>query len=265
MTGRPAAVLVGAAGKQGTEYLDVLRDRVRWVGLIDRRSTPPAGRSGDIPLYRSVEEAIGRADFQVAVVTVPHHAHFDIAQTLLRSGKHVIKEKPLALNLAQARALAQLAMAADRSLLTIVQRNYREPFLRAVSDLRLIGSPYWYKYEYHMNLSGPTSGWRSDRRLAGGGVLVDMGYHVIDIVNRLFGPPANIGALFSYCFSEMERKMLDDVASLAASYDSGLRGTIAISRHHYRRTEKLEVLGPRGAIVVTPTAYRRYSRTGGAS
>jgi predicted dehydrogenase len=89
-----------------------------------------------------------------------------------------------------------------------------------------------------------------------------MGYHVIDMVNRLFGPPTGVGAAFSYCFSEMERKLLDDVAVLAASYDSGLRGTIAISRHHYRRTEKLEVLGSRGAIVVTPTACRRYSRTG---
>jgi predicted dehydrogenase len=255
----PRAVLVGAYGKQGCEYYHSLNDAVLWAGLVDPATASPGTNA--IPRFGSVRDAIQAVDFDLALVAVPHRAHFAISDELLRAGKHVLKDKPFGLTVREATQLAALSQHTDRAVLTLVQRNFQRPFQQAYTELALIGKPYRYRYDYHIDLARPTSGWRADRNLSGGGVLCDMGYHVLDIVGRLFGSPMKIIAEFSYRFHEMRQRKLEDCVSLTLSYAAGLHGTISISRHHYRRHERFEILGSKGAIVVSPSHYYRYSRS----
>lgn len=253
-------MLIGAGGKQGREYWDQLSDVVRWVGIAESEPTKldfiPNGSTYVAPSW---EDLVGQLDFELAVVTLPHRVHLEATLGLLNAGKHVIKEKPFAVTTHDAQALIESATANDRSVYTIVQRPFLPAFRHLENALGLVGAPFWFLYQYHINLASATSGWRAVREISCGGALLDMGYHAVDILVRCFGPPNIIRSRFSYCFDEMQDNALEDTADLAFTYtNTGLQGTVHISRHHYRKLERFEVLARNGSVVATPSRVETF-------
>nr|WP_055700164.1 Gfo/Idh/MocA family oxidoreductase [Streptomyces silaceus] len=261
---RPRALMVGFAGHQGKEYLPVVREYADIVGGID--VAPEGGALADhwgFPRFTGIGEALKRVDFDVAMVTVPHSEHFPVCRELLLHGKHIVKEKPFAVTEEEARQLVELAEAADRSVYTLLQRNFNPVFRFARRNLARIGEPYWFSYDYHFNLAQPTSGWRASREQALGGVLLDMGYHLIDVLSGMFPEPTRVNAAFVHHYQEMRDRHLEDLVSLMCSYPSPtLSGSLRISRHNHEKSERLCVLGTGGALNVEPHAATVHS-TGG--
>ncbi|MEU9335590.1 Gfo/Idh/MocA family oxidoreductase [Streptomyces sp. NPDC048290] len=248
--------MVGFAGHQGQEYLPLVRESADVVGGVD---PAPAARSladaWGFPHYDVLGQALGTVEFDAAVVTVPHSEHFRVCAELLAQGSHVIKEKPFAVTEREARQLVQLAQRADRSVFTLLQRNFDPVFQFARENLARIGEPYWFSYDYHLNLAQPTAGWRAARGLAMGGVLLDMGYHLIDALCGLFpaSEPPRTHSVFAHQYQETRDRRLEDLVSLQCSYPStGLAGSLRISRHHHEKAERLCVLGSDGALTVVP-------------
>ncbi|MYU25225.1 Gfo/Idh/MocA family oxidoreductase [Streptomyces sp. SID8352] len=251
---RPRVLVVGFAGHQGKEYLPVVRENADVVGGVD--PAPAASSLADaweFPHYTLLGEALARTEFDVAVVTVPHSEHFPVCSEILAHGRHVIKEKPFAVTEQEARQLIHLAQQADRSIFTLLQRNFNPVFRFARENLTRIGQPYWFSYDYHLNLAHPTTGWRASRKHAMGGVLLDMGYHLIDVLSGMFPEPSQVHSAFVHHYQEMRDRRLEDLVSLMSSYPAtGLKGSLRISRHHYEKAEHLCVLGTEGALNVTP-------------
>lgn len=266
--GRLRAVVVGAAGHQGRQHIQTLRRLQAIVdvcALVDvrRREAAEVAARFQIPCFGSVSEAIANTAFDVAIVAAPHHAHYDLTTELLCSGSHVIKEKPLAANSKEAADLVRLARTRSLGLFVIAQRSYRLPFLFAKEKLQSIGVPYSFTYEYCKSFTEPTGGWRATRRLSCGGVVLDMGYHIIDAVVRLFGSPARVAAETSYCYPQTLSESLEDSASIVLGYaPRDLQGCITLSRHHYCEREELEIVGSGGVIVMEPHQCAIYSRGG---
>jgi len=261
---RRRVVVVGAAGKQGQEYLRLLPRDLVLAGVVDSDAgVRRIGARHVVPSLHSVDAAVDRLDFDVAVVAVPHHAHVEVASTLLGAGKHVIKEKPLAVTAADAHRLVDLARRHEVTLCTTVQRSYRRALRHARAQLPRIGAPYWFAYDHHAALPAPTSGWRSSGAAAGGGVLLDMGYHAVDVVRAFFGRPRSVGASFAYCYDAMREQCLEDLANVTLTYPDGrLTGSVTVSRHHYRKHERFEVLGSAGGLLVEPERVVRFARDG---
>ncbi|MEO3973475.1 Gfo/Idh/MocA family oxidoreductase [Streptomyces sp. CAU 1734] len=258
--------MVGFAGKQGREYLPIVRESADIAGGVDPAPAAAslAGEWG-FPHYGLLGEALEKADFDAAVVTVPHSEHFPVCAELLAHGRHVIKEKPFAVTEREARQLIHLAQRADRGVLTLLQRNFDPVFRFARENLARIGRPYWFSYDYHFNLAHPTTGWRASREQAMGGVLLDMGYHLIDVLTGMFPEPEppRVYSAFVHHYPEMRDRRLEDLAGLMCSYPStGLVGSVRVSRHHYEKSEHLCVLGTEGALNVGPGAAVLHS-TGG--
>lgn len=203
------------------------------------------------PHYDALGEALEKVEFDVAVVTVPHSDHFPVCVKLLAHGRHVIKEKPFAVTEQEARQLVSLAQRADRSVFTLLQRNFHPAFQFAQENLARIGQPYWFSYDYHLNLAHPTTGWRALREQAMGGVLLDMGYHLIDVLCGMFPEPPRVHSAFVHQYQEMRDRRLEDLVSLMCGYSStGLTGSLRISRHSHEKIEHLCVLGTEGALNV---------------
>ncbi|WP_369204320.1 Gfo/Idh/MocA family protein [Streptomyces sp. PU-14G] len=251
---RPRVLLVGFAGQQGKEYLPVVREHAHIVGGVDYSPAAPAlAEEGGFPQFDRVGEALKCVDFEVALVTVPHHAHYPVCRELLLHGKHVIKEKPFAVTEAEAQQLARLSEQADRSVFTLLQRNFNPVFSFTEKNFFRIGEPYWFSYDYHLNLARPTSGWRACREHALGGVLLDMGYHLIDVLGGLFPEPTRVHAAFVHHYREMRDRRLEDLVSVMCGYATpALAGSLRISRHNHEKTERLTILGTAGALNVTP-------------
>lgn len=261
---RPRVLVIGFAGHQGKEYLPILRESADVVGGVD--PAPAASSLADawnFPHYDALDMALAKVDFDAAVVTVPHSEHFSICMELLAHGRHIIKEKPFAVTEREARQLIDLAQRADRSVFTLLQRNFNPVFRFARENLARIGRPYWFSYDYHLNLAHPTTGWRASSEQAMGGVLLDMGYHLIDVLSGMFPEPSQAHSAFVHHYQEMRDRRLEDLVSLMLSYPSTrLVGSLRISRHNYEKVEHLCVLGTEGALDVTPGVAVLHS-TGG--
>ncbi len=125
-----------------------------------------------------------------AVVATPNALHASQSIALLRAGKHVLVEKPMATTVAECDAMIDAARTSGAFLMVAHCWRFREE-VRAMRA-RIEGGEFGQVvstrgYGVHANW-GP-SGWFTDKALAGGGALVDMGVHAIDTARFLLGDP----------------------------------------------------------------------------
>jgi predicted dehydrogenase len=121
------------------------------------------------------------------VICTPNALHVPQARAALMTGKHVLVQKPLALTTAEAQSTVDLAAQAGRLL--FVDYTYR--YLATTDQLRQslpqIGPPRRVRAAFH-NIYGPGKAWFFDPRLSGGGALIDLGVHLLDLALDLLGP-----------------------------------------------------------------------------
>lgn len=127
-------------------------------------------------------------------------AHAPCAIAALRAGKHVLCEKPMAVTAAEAEAMRQTALENDRLLMIGFVRRFGNDcaILRDFIDVGYFGELYYAKAAY-LRRNGCPGGWFGDKARSGGGPLIDLGVHVIDLVRYLFGNPRPVsvyGAAF---------------------------------------------------------------------
>lgn len=257
-------ILVGAGGKKAMEYYDLLKDHVQFVGFIQPNPRPDIAslsRNERVPLYSDLPSLTKSVKFDGALVAVPHHLHFNYTDQLLRAGKFVIKEKPVGLTGSDLARYRAINPHDTPRLFTVVQRQFQQAFIQAKKDLDGLGPIYAFKYEYCLGLKDDTSGWRAQRAKSGGGVLLDAGYHIVDILHTFFGEPSRNVGQFAYTSSSRKEK-LEDAAILLLSYPRDIHGVAIISRYGPHKKEIFEVLGERGAAIITPTEYTIYDRQG---
>ena len=256
---KPTVLLVGAGGQQGREYYSLLKDVVQFRGFVIPRpqdSIIKLAAANKIKIYKDLDDALKSDDSEIALVTVPHDLHDIITQKLLKAQKIIIKDKPLALSMPAISRYQQISLPKTPAIFTIVQRHFQEAFVNAKKDLDLIGSPLSFAYKYYLNLPNVTTGWRGEKTRSGGGVIIDMGYHILDVVNDFFGMPTEVRTELGYCFNEMRKEGLEDLADISVTYSSGLHGSIKLSRHASQKKEEFIINGTKGKMVITPTGYR---------
>ena len=134
-------------------------------------------------------EMLAAPGVDAVVICTPNALHVPQAQLALQAGKHVLVQKPLALSGADAQATVDLAARTDRLL--FVDYTYR--FLETVGVLRdsLPTTPHHVRAKFH-NIYGPgqEKTWFFDPKLSGGGALVDLGVHLLDLAVWLLEPSA---------------------------------------------------------------------------
>ena len=155
-------------------------------------------RFGGVDYFGGYEEALADSRVQAAYFFTPHHVHLDNARLAARHGKHILMEKPVARTVEEAQALVRTAQ--DASLNLMVAEHYRflhtarraksmveTSTLGSIGTLRLID----IKVEA---FRPPSTDWRFDAGLTGGGSFIDAGIHFIDIILNLGGMPTQVYA-----------------------------------------------------------------------
>lgn len=218
----------------------------------------------NIPIVSTdYEELFDRSDIDAVTIVTPNVFHAKQACLALASGKHVFCEKPLGINVSEAREMVRVAEASGK----IHQVAFTYRYLFGVRELRRrlyqgdIGVPHYIRAHYdcwdglHPTYS---PGFRDKQNLAGGGVLYDVGPHLFDLVSFVLGPleavtgfsmmiprhRANAGCTIQ---EEIET---DDLASAWFVHESGVRGQWFGSRATPPLAERsfLEVIGDEGAF-----------------
>lgn len=199
----------------------------------------------------------------VVSITTPNGMHRPMAEAALRAGKHVWLEKPMALTLDDARAMADLA-AGHPGQMTILGYNYtRSPaFQAAVALVRsgAIGAPHSFRGVYDEDYSADPDlpwSWRMTHEAGGLGALGDLGCHLVSQMVALMGPVAEITALTHVAIptrpsAEGPKPVENEDSALALiRFASGAQGSFATSRVARGRKCRLqwEVHGTDGTLV----------------
>ena len=132
-------------------------------------------------------------------------AHAECTIAALNAGKHVICEKPMAMNTAQAQAMREAAERNNKLLMIgFVRRHGNDcDVIRENVDAGTFGDLYYAKATY-LRRNGNPGGWFGDKSRSGGGPLIDLGVHVIDLVRFIFGNPKPVsvyGVTFQKLFN----------------------------------------------------------------
>ena len=211
--------------------------------------------------YRDWQEVVARDDIDVVTIATPNSSHEPIAIAALQAGKHVLCEKPLALSLPSARRMAAAARAAGRN--TAVNYRYRwVPAARYMKELVAAGETgevrqisMNYFNALVVDASTPLQ-WRQTRA-EGGGVLADIGSHLIDLSHWLLGPIARVRCDLRTFTRErpfgdgVAQVDVDDAAICQLEFVSGAVGVmnasgVCLGRGNHQR---IEVYGTKGSIV----------------
>ena len=195
------------------------------IGAVDgiELATVMTSRTGELardwPAARPVADAAAIIDdpaIDLVVVASPNDTHAPLARAALAAGKHVVVDKPLAGTAAEAQALADLARARGRMLSVFLNRRWDGDFLtvrklvaaQMLGELRLV-ELRWDRFRLEQR-----AGWK-DAPGRGGGVLADLGPHLLDQALLLFGRP---DALVADLATQRPGGVTDDYAEVTLHY-----------------------------------------------
>ncbi len=199
------------------------------------------GRTGIAVLSTRFEEVVGRDDVDAVIIATPNHTHPQIALAAVTQGKHVLCEKPLALNAADAFAMAEAAERAGVRHMTAFTYRF-VPAMRYLHDLVKrgdLGQPYHYRSCRLQDWGTRNLGWRQVRALAGTGELGDMLSHRIDFAHLLVGPMRRLVAQIKRIHPVRGDRPsdLDDWVALLAEFQCGATGVLESSKLASGRNE----------------------------
>jgi scyllo-inositol 2-dehydrogenase (NADP+) len=164
----------------------------------------------------SVDELLDRID--LLVVASPNSTHVELALAGLDRGLHVVVDKPMAVTAADARRLAE---AADGRVTVFHNRRWDGDYLtvqRLVRE-RALGKVTHFESRFERFRPEIKQGWREVAdAAAGGGVLLDLGPHLVDQALQLFGPPESV---YGEVLTRRDEAEVDDDAFLALRHPGG--------------------------------------------
>ncbi|MEI8224464.1 MAG: Gfo/Idh/MocA family oxidoreductase [Bacteroidota bacterium] len=226
------------------------RDVIHNVCSIPAESAKEFAHKWNIPKYTtSMKEAIEDPETDIVIVALPNCLHKEAILMACRAKKHVLCTKPLAMNAAEAKEVLDAVEKAG------VFHGYLEDLVYTPKTLKAIemvkngscGRILWTRSrEAH---SGPHSAWFWDKKQSGGGALIDMGCHCIEIGRSFIGK--DIKPVEVMCWAETQVKPIEaeDHAIALVKYENGAVSQVEVS-WNFRGGMDLrdEVSGTEGTI-----------------
>lgn len=225
------------------------RSRLHGIVTRDRRKAEPY----DAQVWTSLEDALVDPLIDAVYVATPVFLHAPQTIASLRAGKHVLCEKPVAMNFAEAGEMVQTATEAGRTLGIAYYRRMYPKLQRARQLLAegTIGRPVLAEINCHdwFNDEDGTRSWLLDPRQAGGGPLYDIGSHRIDVLNFLFGRPVRVAAQLS---NVVHAAPVEDNATVLIEYGGGVRGVVDVRWHSRVSRDEFRIVGTDGEMELSP-------------
>jgi predicted dehydrogenase len=196
--------------------------------------------------------AIQSSDIDLVVVSTPTKFHIEPTILALKAGKHVLCEKPLARSAAEAAEACELAERRRLVLKTGFNYRYMAHVRKSkeLIDAKLLGPLYFLRCRYgHGGRPGYEKYWCTDRDLSGGGVLLEQGIHILDLVRHLLGEPTQVLAQTSRHFWNFPE--VEDNCFLLLKVANSMSAQIHVSWTQWVNIFSLEIFGRDGYLHLT--------------
>lgn len=144
-------------------------------------------------MYTDYEEMLDKEGLDLVSVCTPNFLHAPVTMTAMEKGAHVHCEKPLALNAAEVQAIVDAKRRYGRKVMVALNNRFtvESTFVRKYAEAGFFGEIYHARCGWRRRNGIPGKGvWFTDKSLAGGGALIDLGVHFLDLVLYFMGYPA---------------------------------------------------------------------------
>lgn len=219
-------------------------------GVVTR--DPAKAASYSTKTFPTLDEALADSEVQAVYVGTPVFLHAPQTVQSLAAGKHVLCEKPMAMNDAEARRMLAAAEMSGKLFGVAYYRRLYPKVLRAkqLIGAGVIGQPLFAELTNHMWFDGAGErGWLFDPAKAGGGPLFDIASHRIDVLNFLFGKPLRVAGQLS---NVVHHYAVEDNATVMIEYENGVRGIVDVRWNSKIKRDECRIRGTEGEIEMSP-------------
>jgi predicted dehydrogenase len=250
-----AVVGCGSIGKRHVAVIDA-EEKAELVGLCDinlEAATQISQLYGNIPVFESYTELLKNTDADIISICTPHGLHAPMTIEAANAHKHILVEKPMALNLEDCRKMIQAAKQNQVELFVVKQNRYNKPIAltkKALDDGKL-GKIFmvqcnvmWNRHQdYYTN-----SGWRGSRELEGGALHTQVS-HFLDLMIWWFGNLTEAKTITDTLNHQIE---IEDCGVSALKFQSGVIGSLLWTTCVYNKNYEgsITVIGEKGTIKV---------------
>lgn len=215
----------------------------------------------------SYKEIVSRNDVDAVIIATPNSTHAPIAHASIEHGKHVLCEKPIALNFSEAKGMAEAAEAAGVRHMTAFTYRF-VPAMRYLAHLVArgdLGQPYHYRSCRLQDWGTRGLGWRQTKAAAGSGELGDMLSHRIDFSHHLIGPMRRLVANLRQWHPVRggQPNDLDDWVAIMSEFENGATGVLESSKlasgrnESWRSLDYVEINGSERSYVFITGEWNR--------
>jgi predicted dehydrogenase len=220
---------------------------------VDPAANAAAAREFGVAAVGSVEELL-RADLEAVYIATPPAGHREQTLACARAGKHVLCEKPLGLTVPDAEAMVAACAQGGVRLGTAFMMRFHAQHQAALQWLRegRLGQPVFARAQLSCWYPPLPGAWRQDPALGGGGSLMDMGGHCLDLLEMFFGPVRAVSCL-TRC--TVHAYAAEDSAVASLQFANGALGVVDTFFCVPDQTSqnRLELYGSRGSLLAQGT------------
>jgi predicted dehydrogenase len=249
------------------------------VALYDplrERAEKLAAEHGIAKVYTSAEEMLAKEKLDVVSICAPNAFHAPLAIAALQAGAHVLTEKPMALNYKDAQAMLAAAKKAGRQISVCFNNRYRPvvQLLKQYSQEKHFGNIYFARATYWRRTGIPGYGsWFTNKDQSGGGAMLDIGVHYLDMSLHIMGHPKpvsvtassyaefgprglGLGGWGSDILPPPQRCDVEDLVSTTVRFENGATLGLEVSWAAYvKQGERLQFMGTEMGADLYPTLY----------
>jgi predicted dehydrogenase len=192
-----------------------------WSEENAMRTAQPFGAD----ISRDWKEVINRADVDAISICMPHWQHVEIAIAAAQAGKHILVEKPMAMNLAEARRMVEAAEQAG--VVLMVGQNQRwmadHVAVKELLDQGAIGRVMAVRFDCNQFLKRmyPEGSWMFSREKTGGGMVICTAVHKIDLLRHFFGEVKHVSSFQGHTGLNYNMDN-EDIAAILMEFENGI-------------------------------------------
>jgi UDP-N-acetyl-2-amino-2-deoxyglucuronate dehydrogenase len=258
-TVRLGIVGIGAQGGAYAGFISEGKVKNMVIGAIcdndPAKKELAAEKYPDVPFYDNYIEMLESGNVDAVVTCVPHYLHPEMGIEALKRDVHALVEKPAGVYTKQVKELNEFAASKPELTYAIMFNQRTNPLYRKLKELidngeignirrtNWIITTWWRPQGYY-----DQSEWRATWGGEGGGVLVNQAPHQIDLLQWICGMPKKVSSTVKYGY---QRDIaVEDEVTAVFDYGNGATGVFVTCTHDVLGTDRFEILGDNGKIVV---------------
>lgn len=252
------------AGKMGLLHSGIFNSlgNSRLTAISDKDGFMVSALKACLPgvhVYQNYREMFEQENLDIVVIATPIFLHSEMIQDSIAHGLAIFVEKPLALNGHECKSI--LNKNYNNATLVGYCRRFMQTYNLAknIIDNELLGNVNFFNSHIFVSqIFKEGKGWLYDPKMSGGGVLIDLGSHAIDMFHYLFGDIQIINAFSNSAFN----KKVEDYVSINLGFKNKTLGSLQVSwsTRNYRLPEfRIDMQLDKGAISVTEKYINIYS------